>query len=76
MVGETLLAVVFGVLLGLPAALLVARSLSPQLFGVEPFDPVAFAAALLLLTAATAFGTLPPLRRAQNVDPARVLRTD
>ena len=68
--------VMFGVALGLGAALLASRLLASMLFGVEPNDPAIYAAvgATMLLTALLA-GVLPA-RRAARVEPIVALRTD
>ena len=68
--------VMFGVALGLGAALLASRLLASVLFGVEPNDPAIYAAvgATMLLTALLA-GVLPA-RRAARVEPIVALRTD
>lgn len=76
MLRDTLIGLGLGVLVGLPAAVLIARLLTPYLFGVTPSDPTAFLVALGLLAGATLAATLPPARRANRVDPALVLRAD
>jgi putative ABC transport system permease protein len=63
-----------GLLLGVPAALLLARYTESQLYGVKPYDTavVACAAAALAFTAAVA--AFVPARRASRVSPMRALR--
>jgi ABC-type antimicrobial peptide transport system permease subunit len=67
-------------LAGLAGGLLLSIGIGPvigqYLYGVSPFDPIAFGgvAAILLLTACAA--TVIPARRALNVDPAVTLRED
>ncbi|HVS64230.1 MAG TPA: ABC transporter permease [Thermoanaerobaculia bacterium] len=65
-----------GVVLGLAAALLLARSLGGLLFGVGAADPVAIAAAALLVLVIAGAASSLPARRAIRVDPARALRGD
>jgi putative ABC transport system permease protein len=62
-----------GVIFGLTAGLVAARSLSAVLFGVPPSDPwsILAAAAILALTAMAA--CYVPAQRAARVDPARTL---
>jgi ABC-type antimicrobial peptide transport system permease subunit len=76
MLRETVTGAVIGIAIGIPLAILLAGSLTPYLFGVRAFDPVAYLLALGLLTLATAVATIPPARRAARVDPVSVLRAD
>lgn len=72
--GETLVIVALGVLIGMFAAALAARGMESMLFGVGSFDAAAFAtAAVLLLTAAGAAAFLPAMRAAR-ADCVDVLR--
>jgi ABC-type lipoprotein release transport system permease subunit len=54
----------------------MSRLLSSQLAGVEPVDPLTFAASLGLLLAAAALACAIPARRASRVDPIETLRVD
>ncbi|HVS13218.1 MAG TPA: ABC transporter permease [Thermoanaerobaculia bacterium] len=65
---------IIGVLLGLGAALLLARSLGGLLFGVGVTDPIAFGGAALLVLAIAGAASSLPARRATRVDPASALR--
>ncbi|MFN2549189.1 MAG: ABC transporter permease [Myxococcales bacterium] len=65
-----------GLALGCAGALASARSFSGLLFGVGPADPIALAAAVLVLGAVAALATLLPARRAAHVDPAIALRAE
>jgi ABC-type antimicrobial peptide transport system permease subunit len=61
-------------MLGIPAAYLLSRYLTTQLFGVQPADLLTAASALaILLTAAAGAGWFPA-RRASAIDPMRALR--
>ncbi|PYV22208.1 MAG: multidrug ABC transporter substrate-binding protein [Acidobacteria bacterium] len=71
---ETMTLVSVGVALGLAGALGAGRVLSSLLFGLAPTDPVAFAAATLLLTGVAAVASYVPARRASQVDPMAALR--
>ena len=68
--------VIPGLVLGLLGAVAAARLLDQVLFGVEAVDPLAFSAALFLLTAAASIGIALPLRQATQVDPAITLRQE
>lgn len=68
--------VLAGTALGLPAAAVVGRGIESMLFAVEPFDPVAFVAAPVLLLGVAATACLLPARRAARVDPMRLLREE
>jgi ABC-type antimicrobial peptide transport system permease subunit len=63
-----------GFLIGVPLALLAARALGTQLFGVRAMDPVTLGGALLVLTITGVFASLLPARRATRVDPMTALR--
>ena len=65
---------VAGILLGLPAAYLVLRSLSAMLFGVEPFDLPTLLASAGWLLLVTVLAAVRPARRAAAVDPLECLR--
>jgi len=73
---ESMLLVVAGALIGIPAALAAAPLLKSLLYGVRAFDPssVAIAVAAMTLTAAVA-AALPALR-ASRVSPMEALREE
>jgi predicted permease len=73
---DTLRLVVIGVAIGLPAALAGARLLESQLYGIKPADPLALAAGLATLVAASLAAGYLPARRAVRVDPCRALRAE
>jgi predicted permease len=68
--------VVAGVAIGVAGAAAVSQVLSSVLFGVSPFDPIAFVVAPLLLVAVAAAASLAPARRALARDPMTALRCD
>jgi putative ABC transport system permease protein len=72
--GLTLTAMGLG--LGVLAALLSARLVASQLFGVRAADPVALAAALVLMTAVAWAAAYLPARRASRIDPVLALRAE
>jgi len=76
--GEGLGVIGFGVALGLVAAVVTARllgSLMP-LYGVQPTDPLTYAAVPVLLLGVALLAALPPTRRALRLDPNAVLRQE
>ncbi len=65
-----------GIVVGVGLALVVTRSLSFFLFGVNPFDPVTFSSVSAILFTAGVGATLLPARKATRVDPVEALRTE
>lgn len=65
-----------GIVLGLVAALLLARYVSTMLFGVTPFDPLSYSGTAAVLFAVCALACYVPARRATTVDPLVALRTE
>jgi putative ABC transport system permease protein len=63
-----------GVVLGALASLGLTPLFRTFLAGVSPFDPVAFAAAALLLTVVGVVASYVPARRSSRLDPMRALR--
>ena len=71
---ETLTLVVLGLVIGIPAALLAAKFISSQLFGLKPADPVALIGAAVVLTIVALLAGYVPARRASRVNPLNALR--
>jgi putative ABC transport system permease protein len=65
-----------GLALGLIASVATTRALAGLLFGVTPLDPVAFAAAPLVLLPVAVAASLLPAMRAASVDPSEALRCE
>lgn len=74
--GEALMPVFTGLVIGLVASLAVNRALQSQLVGVSPYDAATLSMTSLILLLVAAFGCLLPVRRAMQVDPAVALRHD
>ena len=73
-VGQGIALAIAGAVVGTAAALGVTRFLSTLLFGVQPTDPVTFAAVALVLTLVALAASYIPARRATRVDPMVALR--
>jgi hypothetical protein len=73
---ESLLLVICGLAIGIPAAALASRLISTQLFGLKPADPTTLLAACILMLGVTATASFLPARRAASVDPIRALRNE
>jgi predicted permease len=71
---ETLILVGVGLAIGIPATLLLSKYVSTQLFGVQPTDLAAAAAALVILSVVAAGAGFLPARRASEIDPIQALR--
>lgn len=71
---EGLAATAIGVLLGLAGALVAARAIASMVFGVSAWDPLAFAAAPIVLVLGVLVGIWVPARRATAIDPLVALR--
>ena len=74
--GRVLVFAGVGVVSGEIGAAGIMWTLSSQLFGVSPWDPVTYAAVPVLLIMLTALAADVPARRATAVDPAAVLRAE
>jgi putative ABC transport system permease protein len=73
-VGQALRAALPGMIAGGAAAALLSLAATAALFGVAPFDPMAFGAALGAIVLVVAAAAYAPSRRATSVDPATALR--
>jgi predicted permease len=74
--GEGMMLVAGGIVVGIGASLGLTRYLSSLLYAVKPADPVVFGIVALVLAIAAAAGCYFPARRATRVDPAVVLREE
>ena len=61
---------------GLILSAMFARLLATMLFGVQPLDPMTFAAVIVLLLVTATLAIAGPAWRATRIDPAVALRTD
>ena len=65
-----------GIAVALPLALLAARSLRSQLYGVSSTDPFSAIAAVVLIGLVSVLAALLPARRAASIHPNTALRTE
>jgi ABC-type antimicrobial peptide transport system permease subunit len=71
---QSLMLVVAGLALGVPAALMSMRMLESLLFGLEQRDPWVLSTAVAVLLVVSALAAYIPARRASRVDPVIALR--
>jgi putative ABC transport system permease protein len=72
--GQGVRLVIAGVAVGLIGALLMARALATQLYGVTPADPVVMATVVAVLFTCSLLATMVPAWRASRLDPVTSLR--
>jgi predicted permease len=73
---DALVMITAGTAIALPCVAALGRLVESQLFGVKPTDPLAIAAATLLLTSAALCAALIPAYRGSTVNPIVALRFD
>lgn len=73
---QTLRPVAVGMAIGVALAAASARVLQAALFGVSPYDPIAFIGVPLLMLSIAAAAALMPTRRAMRLEPMSVLRSE
>lgn len=71
---ETLVLILVGVAIGVPAAIGAGRLIASQLFGLNAADPLTLIVATLLLTGVAVLAGLLPARKASRVNPLIALR--
>jgi predicted permease len=71
---ESLVLVLFGVVIGVPVSVAAAKLISTQLFGLTGGDPLSLVIAISVLSIVAAFAGYLPARRASRVDPLVALR--
>jgi ABC-type antimicrobial peptide transport system permease subunit len=65
-----------GIVVGLPVAMVLARLLRSQLFGVTPADPYVLVAAVGMIATVAVVAAMLPARKAASVEPSEVLRAE
>ncbi|MBV8675259.1 MAG: ABC transporter permease [Acidobacteriaceae bacterium] len=73
---ETLLLAGWAVAITIPVALVTARAVRSELFGVSFVDPGVYVIGIVAIGLVAALAGFVPARRAASVDPVRALRTD
>jgi predicted permease len=73
---DSLLLTMVGVLIGIPLALLVGRTLTSSLYGVKPLDAVSYLVAIAGVAVVALAASALPAGRAASVDPMTALRTE
>jgi ABC-type antimicrobial peptide transport system permease subunit len=68
--------VAFGLVAGAALAAAAATALRGLLYGITPFDPVAWGLAIAAMITAAALANFVPARRAMRVDPIAALRNE
>jgi putative ABC transport system permease protein len=71
---RAMMPVAIGLVVGLAVSFAVTRLVQSLLYGVEPTDPLTFAAGSAILVAAALLAAYLPARRATKVDPLLALR--
>jgi ABC-type antimicrobial peptide transport system permease subunit len=71
---EVLVLLAIGLAIGIPAAMLLGRYVSSQLYGIQAHDPLIAGSTTILLTLVSAAAGLIPAHRASRIDPILALR--
>ena len=68
--------IVFGLVIGIPVALVCVRFVKSQLYEITSADPAIVISATAILAAAAFIAGIIPARRAASIDPVKALRTE
>jgi putative ABC transport system permease protein len=75
-IGQGMILVMIGVVIGLSVALMVTRLMKSVLFGVSATDPLTYAGVAALLVGVALLACYIPARRATKIDPMLALRNE
>lgn len=75
-VGQGAKLAMFGLAIGIPAAIVLSLGLSKILYGIEPYDPVSIATVAALLGGVAILASYLPAVRATQVDPVEALGSE
>ena len=75
-VGEGLKLSAAGIAIGLAGAFAITRVMASMLVGVNPTDPITFAAIVALFVLIATVASWIPARRASRLDPMAAIRED
>jgi macrolide transport system ATP-binding/permease protein len=73
---DALWQILFGLVLGIPAALVAGHLMASQLYGVTGYDPLALVGATFVLGLCAAAAGFIPARRAAAIEPMQALRSE
>jgi predicted permease len=73
---DSLILTVSGIIVGLPLAFLVAKTLTSALYGVKPFDATSYILAVAGVAFVALIASAIPARRAASIDPLTALRAE
>jgi putative ABC transport system permease protein len=73
---EVLLLAAGTIVVTLPLAFLLTRTLREQLFGVSPADPLVYFGGIVMIGIVASLAALLPARRAASIEPMQALRTE
>jgi ABC-type antimicrobial peptide transport system permease subunit len=73
---DSLLLTAVGVVMGIPLAMLVGRTLTSSLYGVKPLDAASYLLAVAGVAVVALAASAVPAGRAASVDPLTALRTE
>lgn len=76
MLGESLVLVAIGLVVGIGGVLLAGRLVASLLFELAPTDPLTIAQAVVVLVSVAAFAGYLPARSAARVDPRVALQDE